>query len=62
MSESEYDCADESTSLMDAHVAAETRTSSASLAAKRKKVAPKAASNIEVIIFLETTIHTYSTS
>ncbi|XP_058799882.1 presenilin-1 [Phymastichus coffea] len=48
MSESEYDCADEYTGLMDAHVAAETRTSSASLATKRKKVVPKATSSIEL--------------
>ena len=48
MSESDYDCADEYTSLMDGHVAAETRTSSASLATKRKKPGAKVASSIEV--------------
>lgn len=49
MSESDFDCADEYTSLMDGHVAAETnRTNSAPLATKRKKTGSKVASSIEV--------------
>ncbi|OXU22798.1 hypothetical protein TSAR_005751 [Trichomalopsis sarcophagae] len=49
MSESDYDCADEYTSLMDGHVAAETnRTASAPLATKRKKTGSKVASSIEM--------------
>lgn len=55
MSESDLDCVDEYTSLMDGHVAAETRTSSASLATKRKKTDSKVASSIEVQEFLEKT-------
>lgn len=50
MSECDSDCADEYTSLMDGHVAAETRSGNASLATKRKKPGSKVASSIEVLL------------
>ena len=47
MSESDTDCIDEYTSLMDGHVA-ETRSAVAALPVKRKKPTSNVASNLEV--------------